>query len=132
MYVVDRFRDYLKRLIPRRVSSLTMQIEPTIDILRSFSKKDLQTIIDYLNKDGIVFDESKGVYLAPTSFKKLDDECEDYLRKRGYKGGKLETGGKFFPESGLIYMLYDSSLKTYQEAIQELDLFAKKSVTKNA
>jgi len=66
----------------------------------------IEQLVDQLNNKGIVSDEDLS-FLSTWFIESWDDECEELLRKHGYKYGSLDTCAKFFDSHGDIYALFD-------------------------
>lgn len=80
----------------------------TIDMLMSWNNDLIHGLVSQLNGIGIASDEDDGAHgLSSTMIERWDFQCDQYLRKNGYVGGRLQIGGDFFPGHGAIYVIYD-------------------------
>ncbi len=87
----------------------------TIDTLKKWDQSSLNGLISSLNTDHIVSDED-GIGLSSIMVEDWSEECDDYLRSRGYVGGEIQTHGAYFSHHGAVYVIYDEDHVTYEEA----------------
>ena len=104
-----------------------MKTEQAFEILKSWDSRTINQIIDLLNLNHIVSDEDCAG-LSSTMIRHWADECDNYLRNAGYCGGKLQTAGKYFQNHGAIYVLYDESQISYEEASKYLNSVAEREI----
>lgn len=99
-----------------------MDLPTPLEVLQMREPARVQALIDALHADGIVFDES-GLGLSSLMIERWSDGCEEFLRRVGYAGGPLSTGGKYFDGYAAIYMLYDTGALVHEAACKALDEF---------
>jgi len=91
----------------------------TIKILKDWNQIKLDELIGTLNINHLVSDEdSKG--LSSTMIEGWSNECDSYLRSNGYTGGKLNTHSSFLPDHGAVYVVFDESQISYDDASKYL------------
>ena len=90
-----------------------------LEILEHWETGELLALISALNIQGIISDEDD-TGLSSTMVESWKDDCEAFLRKKGYSGGKIERCSKFFDKHGAIYALYDENSYSYEEALKHL------------
>jgi hypothetical protein len=88
-----------------------------LKILENWAPQHVQSLVSSLNTDGIVSDQEDDG-LSSTMIEGWTGECEQFIRSKGYTGGKVAICGDFFPGYGAIYALYDTSLMTREEALK--------------
>lgn len=99
----------------------------TLEILETWNYEDLCRLVARLNRDGIVSDED-GLGLSSIMVEFWSEECEEYLRRSGYRGRRIQTCGRFLPAQGAVYALYDSGRRDYDQTFSYL-LRVSKSVS---
>jgi hypothetical protein len=104
-----------------------MKIETAVEVLKSFDKKDIDNIVDVLNDKHMVSDEDDTA-LSSYIMKIWSHECYVYLKENGYRGGDLRIIGKYFPNYGASYLLYDKINLTFEEAYDYLISETMKSI----
>ena len=89
---------------------------------------ELKRVADQLNLTGLATDED-GLCLSSSLVEHWSDDCTELLRDHGYQGGKLLVTGRFFNHCGAIYLLYQSSSHSLEDAQRELERAAKRHAT---
>lgn len=97
----------------------------TIEILKGWERKTLLSVIATLNVSNIVSDEDlKG--LSSVMIENWCEKCDQFLCANGYTGGRLRHQGKYYSTSGAIYVVYDESQISYEEANEYMDDIARR------
>ncbi|WP_137936984.1 hypothetical protein [Chitinivorax sp. B] len=89
-------------------------------LLQEWEQPAINTLVTVLNESGIATDEDR-LGLSSTMIEGWTDDCSRLLYERGYIGGEIRIGAKFFPESGAIYAVYDSASYELSEVIRHLE-----------
>lgn len=92
--------------------------------LENWDKDLILSMVSSLNKDGIISDEEHDG-LSSTMVEHWMDDCDAFLRDKGYEGGKLEACSRYFNTHGQIYALYDSTALSAEAAGRHLVLLSK-------
>lgn len=101
------------------------QFMNVLEILKNWDKDLVLRMVLSLNKDGIISDEEHNG-LSSTMVENWMDDCDAFLRNKGYEGGKLETCSRYFNACGQIYALYDSTALSAEDADRHLILLSKR------
>lgn len=96
----------------------------SVTILKSFDANRLACISHQLNTTGFANDEDS-LELGSTLIEHWNDSCTRLLREHGYTGEELRAIGKYFPEKGAVYVLYDEGRHSLEDARQELERVGK-------
>ena len=97
----------------------------TISALRAISVSELTAVANQLDSTGFITDEDDLAF-GSDIIEHWKAQCDQILINAGYGGGKLASTGKYFPQCGSIYVLYDSARHTRDDAVHELERAASK------
>lgn len=94
------------------------------EALSEIDPTELIRVAARLNQSGFVSDED-GLCLGSMLIEHWSSRCSDLIRGYGYGGGKLAVRGAFFSAVGAIYILYDETRHSGEDAAEELRRVAK-------
>lgn len=103
-----------------------MESQKTIDVLKSWGSDNTHQLAVFMNHNHIISDEDD-LGLSSMMIENWTEECDQYLKKYGYNGGKIKKTGKFFPNIGAVYVLFDENKITYEAAIVYLKTVSEKT-----
>lgn len=92
-----------------------------VGILEGWSPMQVQVLIEALETDGFISDEIQSG-LSSSIIEHWDQECDDYLRSRGYGGGKIECYSQYSKFYGQIYVLFDPETISGESAMRLVSL----------
>ena len=99
-----------------------------LDILNDRDEMLISGLVDKLNKDGIVSDEDE-FCLSSNLITKWDEDCDLFLKSKGYRGGKLLSHGDFYDLCGAVYVLFDKDCCDHKTALQYMNKIVEKKYT---
>lgn len=92
-------------------------------VLSGITSTELMRVSDQLNRTGFATDED-GLCLGSLLIEHWTDACTALIEQHGYNGGELAMRGDFFGGVGAIYVLYDKTRHTENDAVEELQRVA--------
>ncbi len=98
------------------------------EALSEIAPAKLTRVAGQLNQTGFVSDED-ALCLGSMLIEHWSNKCSDLIRGYGYGGGGLAVRGAFFSAVGAVYILYDQSRHSGEDAADELRRLAKLQVT---
>lgn len=90
------------------------------EVLYKMNGAAINSIIESLNKSGIVSDEDE-TGLHSVVIERWNEQCDAYLKERGYEGGPLRNCGKYVAGTGGVYAIYNPERVSYEEAIEYIE-----------
>lgn len=96
-----------------------------LNILENWDSSLVQNLVSSLNRNSIVSDEEHNG-LSSTMVEHWTEGCDAFLENKGYEGGKLKISSKYFSSRGQIYVLYDSSALSAEDAYNHMVAISKR------
>ena len=97
----------------------------TLSTLETWPPESLATLVSVLTDRAIATDEDE-TELSSGMIEGWNASCDRVLARHGYQGGAISTIGKFFPEAGAIYCIYDARRIDLKGALRYLERRSKR------
>jgi len=79
-----------------------------------------------MDEHGLILDEH-ATFISSGYIEGNHEKLEAHLRLHGYRGGRLDSAGKYFSDYGAVYAIYDTDRHTLESAIKFIEEHKKKS-----
>ena len=93
----------------------------TLSILRKTSAEILKKYITALNDVGYITDETD--MISSVMIENWNKDCTDFLKENNFFGEKLLSYGKYYPQYGAVYALYNPDTIDYETGNKENVLY---------
>ncbi|MDP8169887.1 hypothetical protein QJU96_01095 [Pasteurella skyensis] len=93
-----------------------------LEILHKAEPAILSKIIEQLNDNGIILDEDISPFTS-TAMEQWNESCDNFIRNKGYLGGNILCGGKFYGGHGAVYALFDKERYDHLKAREYIDTY---------
>lgn len=91
-----------------------------LGIMRDYSDiSDSQVLfaLQVLEEHGLILDEH-ATFIGSVDIERNTEALDAFIRHHGYKGGHLQSAGKYFDDHGAVYAIYNSERHSRDSALE--------------